>query len=553
MLINLSIRDIVLIEQLDLTFEPGLCVLTGETGAGKSILLDALGLALGGRAERALVRPGAAQGAAVALFSLAPDDPVQGLLAEHGIGPEDPLVLRRVISADGRSRAYVNDQPVGIGLLRRLGELLVEVHGQHDQQSLLDGGTQRRLLDAFGRLEPLLEAVRDAHRRWRELEAGHADLAGDLERAAAEEAYLRHAAEELSQLAPGPGEEAVLVETRARLMNREKLAAAIEEASALLRAEGGVDARLGAALRGIERVLGSGETLLQGAAEALERARVEAEEAGEALERAAAELESDRLEQIEERLFAIRAAARKYRVEADGLAALCEDMADRLGRIDSGAGHVARAAEAALAARAAFVGHAARLSDARRAAAKALGTAVMAELPPLKLDKARFLVRVQPLAEGDWSGEGAERVTFEVATNPGQEPGPLARIASGGELARFMLALKVVLARVGSTASLVFDEVDTGIGGATADAVGERLARLGQGAQVLVVTHAPQVAARADHHFRVEKRTAGGRAVVSAVSLAPATRREEIARMLAGATITDAARAAADSLIKRPA
>jgi DNA repair protein RecN (Recombination protein N) len=555
MLISLSIRDIVLIEQLDLTFEPGLCVLTGETGAGKSILLDALGLALGGRAERQLVRPGAAQGAAVALFSVAPGDPVQELLAEHGIEPEDPLVLRRVIGADGRSRAYINDQPVGIGLLRRVGEQLVEVHGQHEQQSLLDGGTQRRLLDAFGRLEPLLEEVRGAHRRWRDLEAARAGLAGDLERAAAEEAYLRHAAEELGQLAPEPGEEAGLVETRARLMNREKLAAAIQEASDLLRAEGGVDARLGAALRGVERVLGSAEALLRGAAEALERARVEAEEAGEALERAAAELEleSDRLEQIEERLFALRAAARKYRVEVDGLAALCQDMTERLGRIDSGAEGVARATEAARAARAAFVGQAAGLSDARRRAAEALGAAVMAELPPLRLDKARFLARLHPLEEGEWSGEGAERVAFEVATNPGQEPGPLARIASGGELARFMLALKVVLARTGSAASLVFDEVDTGIGGATADAVGERLARLGEGAQVLVVTHAPQVAARADHHIRVEKRTAGGRAMVSAVPLAPATRREEIARMLAGATITDAARAAADSLIRRPA
>jgi DNA repair protein RecN (Recombination protein N) len=555
MLTNLSIRDIVLIEQLDLTFEPGLCVLTGETGAGKSILLDALGLALGGRGERALVRPGATQGAAVAVFSVAAGDPVHDLLAEHGIEPEEPLVLRRVIGADGRSRAYVNDQPVGIGLLRRLGETLVEVHGQHDQQSLLDGPTQRSLLDAFGRLEPLLGEVRGAHRLWRELEAEHAALAGELERAAAEAAYLRHAAEELSQLAPEPGEEAVLVETRARLMNREKLAAAIQEASDLLRAEGGVDARLGAALRGIERVLGSAGTLLQGAAEALERTRVEAEEAGEALERAAAELEleSDRLEQIEERLFAIRAAARKYRVEVDALAALRQDMTERLGRIDSGAERVTRAAEAVLAARAGFVEHAARLSHARGRVADALGGAVMAELPPLKLDKARFVVRLQPLAEGDWSAEGAERIAFEVATNPGQEPGPLARIASGGELARFMLALKVVLARTGSTASLVFDEVDTGIGGATADAVGERLSRLGRSAQVLVVTHAPQVAARADHHVRVEKRTAGGRAVVSAVPLAAATRREEIARMLAGATVTDAARAAADSLIERPA
>jgi DNA repair protein RecN (Recombination protein N) len=555
MLISLAIRDIILVERLELEFEPGLCALTGETGAGKSILLDALGLALGGRAERTLVRPGAAQGSVSAAFAT-PDSPdLAALLDSHGLVPEDTLLLRRVVGADGRSRAFVNDQPVSTGLLRELAALLVEVHGQHDQQGLLDAGVQRRLLDAYGRLDDTLLAVRRTYGAWREAERQRAALEAEVARAAADEAYLRHALDELEALAPSPGEEGALAEARARLMNREKLLQAIGDALRLLRGAGGAEERLGSVQRTIDKALALAGGMLEDAAAGLERTRVELEEAASALERAGRQLELDagRAEQVEERLFALRAAARKHQVAVDDLPRLCAEMAARLADLDAGAERLLAAADAAQAARAAFGARALELSRVRSAAAERLADAVMTELAPLKLDKARFAVRLQPLPEAEWSGEGAERVSYEIATNPGQEPAPLARIASGGELARVMLALKVVLAQVGSTPSLVFDEVDTGIGGATADAVGERLARLGAAAQVLVVTHAPQVAARADHHWRVEKVVRRGRATVAVSRLSDGDRREEIARMLAGARITDAARAAADSLIRASA
>jgi DNA repair protein RecN (Recombination protein N) len=555
MLISLAIRDIILIERLDLEFEGGLCALTGETGAGKSILLDALGLALGGRAERGLVRRDAAQGAVTAVFALPADRGVAARLDAHGLAGEDTLVLRRLVGADGRSRAFVNDQPVSTGLLRELAALLVEVHGQHEQQALLEPAVQRRLLDAYGRLEAPLQAVREAHARWREAERARAALEAEVERAASEEAYWRHAFDELEQLAPEPGEEESLAAARTRLMNREKLAEGIGEALGSLRGSGGAEATLRAARRALERVLAAAGDLLEPAAGALERARVELDEAAAALERAGQELdlEGDRLEGIEERLFALRAAARKHRVPVDELPQLRDEMAARLARIDAGSERLTAAREAAREARAAFAACAAALSEGRRAAAARLAAAVMAELAPLKLDKARLTVRLVPLPEAEWSGEGAERVGYEIATNPGEEPGPLAKIASGGELARVMLALKVVLARVDSTPCLVFDEVDTGIGGATADAVGERLAQLAAAAQVLVVTHAPQVAARADHHWRVEKVERRGQARVAVTRLGADARREEIARMLAGARITEAARAAADSLIRESA
>jgi DNA repair protein RecN (Recombination protein N) len=555
MLTSLAIRDLVLIERLDLEFAGGLCVLTGETGAGKSILLDALGLALGGRADRALVRQGAAQASVSAVFAPPADAPGRELLGEHGIEALDDLVLRRVLGADGRSRAFVNDQPVSGGLLRRVGELLVEVHGQHEQQALLDPATQRRLLDSYGRLDTAVAAVRAAHAAWREAEHARQAAAAEVERAASEEAYWRHAQDELDQLAPEPGEEETLAAARTRLMNREKLGQAIAEALAVLGGEHGIEARLAAARRAIERVAASAGAVLEPAAAALERTRVELEEAAALLERAGQELEleGDRLEAIEERLFALRGAARKHRVPVDGLAPLRAEIASRVAGIEASGDRLTAATAAAGVAWAAFGAATQRLSEGRAAAAGQLAGAVLAELPPLRLDKARFHARLIALPEADWSAEGAERVAFEIATNPGQEPGPLARIASGGELARLMLALKVVLARVDSTPCLVFDEVDSGIGGATADAVGERLARLGEAVQVLVVTHAPQVAARADHHWRVEKTVRRGRATVAAVPLAPAPRREEIARMLAGARVTDAARAAAASLIAQSA
>jgi DNA repair protein RecN (Recombination protein N) len=555
MLISLAIRDIILIERLELEFARGLCALTGETGAGKSILLDALGLALGGRAERTLVRPGATQGSVSAAFAVPASPELAALLDSHGLVLDDTLLLRRVVGADGRSRAFLNDQPVSTGLLRELAALLVEVHGQHEQQALLDPGVQRRMLDAYGRLDDTLERVRRACAAWREAERERAALEAEVARAGADEAYLRHALAELDQLAPAPGEENALADARARLMNREKLLQALGDALRLLRGPGGAEERLGSAQRTIEKALALAGGMLEDPAAGLERTRVELEEAAAALERAGQQLELDagRAEQVEERLFALRAAARKHQATVDDLPRLRDEMAGRLAGLDAGAERLLAASAAARAARAAFAACAADLSKARAAAAERLADAVIAELAPLKLDKARFAVRLHPLPEGEWSGDGAERIAYEIATNPGQEPGPLAKIASGGELARVMLALKVVLAQVGSTPCLVFDEVDTGIGGATADAVGERLARLGAAAQVLVVTHAPQVAARADHHWRVEKAVRAGRAAVSVTRLSDGDRREEIARMLAGARITEAARAAADSLIRASA
>jgi DNA repair protein RecN (Recombination protein N) len=551
MLTSLAIRDLVLIDRLELEFAPGLCVLTGETGAGKSILLDALGLALGGRGDRALVRSGAAQASVSAAFSYSTEAAAGRFLAEHGIEAEDQLVLRRVLSADGRSRAFVNDQPVSGGLLRRIGEELVEVHGQHEQQALLDPAIQRRLLDAYGELENLAIATRGAHESWRQAEQERLAVAAEVDRATREEDYWRHMLAELEELAPAPGEEAMLADTRTRLMNREKLGQAIAEALAVLRGQGGIEARLATAQRAIERVTPSATTLLEPVAAALERTRVELEEAGGLLDQASRALErdGDRLESVEERLFALRATARKHRVPVDELAALREQIARRVESIEASGQRLTLAIGAAAEARTEFDASARRLSAAREATARRLARAVLGELAPLKLDKARFQARLKPLPEAEWSAAGAERVGFEIATNPGQDLAPLARIASGGELARLMLALKVVLAGVDSTPCLVFDEVDTGIGGATADAVGERLARLSRVVQVLVVTHAPQVAARADHHFRVEKTVRGGRATVTAHCLGMAGRREEIARMLAGATITEAARAAAESLI----
>ncbi|HET6520144.1 MAG TPA: AAA family ATPase, partial [Geminicoccaceae bacterium] len=460
MLLSLSVRHIVLIEQLDLCFGAGLCVLTGETGAGKSILLDALGLALGGRAERALLRRGAERGSSAAVFAPPPGHPVWGLLAEHGIEAEaddGQLVLRRVLTADGRTRAFVNDQPVATALARRIGQALVEVHGQHDQRGLLDPATHRAILDAYGRLDDEAAAVRAAHVAWREAQARHAEAGATVERAREEEAYLRQVHRELEQLAPQVGEEEELAEARARLQNRERLAEAIREALQGLTAGGGVEERLGAARRRVERVEAAAGGLLADACAALDRALDGAAEAVSALERAGAELdlEENRLEAVEERLFALRAAARKHRTDVDSLPRVREETAAALAALEEGGEALAEAARRAEAARARFVGLARALSAGRAKAALALAEAVMAELPPLRLDKARFAVALEALAEDAWTADGAERVGFVVSTNPGEAPGPLARIASGGELSRFMLALKVVLARVGSAPSLV--------------------------------------------------------------------------------------------------
>ncbi len=552
MLVSLSIRDVVLIERLDLSFTGGLSVFTGETGAGKSILLDSLGLALGARAESGLVRHGAAQASVTAEFDPPAVHPARRLLAEQDMDAADaPLVLRRVLTGDGRSRAYVNDQPVSIGLLRRIGDELVEIHGQFESHGLLDSATHIGVLDDFGGLAADRAAVAAAWEGWRAARAAREAAEAALSKARAEEESLRQMFGDLSDLDPKPGEDAALAQSRAVMMHGEKLLEAMNAAQAALTGRGEVEAALRTAQRALERVAERAEGKLDGVIAALDRAAVEAAEATGLLERASADIDLDprHLEKVEERLFALRAAARRHGVAVDDLVALKERLGRQLAQLEGGGGDLARLAREEQTTRAAFVEKARALSKARRDAAQRLDRAVAGELPPLKLEKATFRTRVDGLDEAGWGAHGLDSVGFEVATNPGAPPGPLGKIASGGELSRFMLALKVVLAWISPIPTIVFDEVDSGIGGAVAAAVGDRLARLADGLQVLVVTHSPQVAARGAHHYRVAKRAAAGATVTGVESLPADDRREEIARMLSGETITDQARAAADALM----
>lgn len=551
MLTALAIRDVVLIDRLDLDLAAGLCALTGETGAGKSILLDALGLALGARGEAALVARGATQASVTASFELADQHPVWALLAEQGVVSERPLVLRRVVGADGRSRAFVNDQPVSVGLLRQIGELLVEVHGQHESLGLLDVGRHRAEIDAYAGLDDKVAALGEAWAAMRKVDEALTAAEVEASRARAEEDYLRHVDDELSSLGPAVGEAEKLAAERTFLQQGEKLAGALAEAQGLLGDDDGVSRRLAAAARLIGRVADKAAGRLDAALAQLDKAASETADAVGMLDDAARALGADpgRLEKVEDRLFAIRAAARKHQVEPDKLPDIQEAVAAKLRTIEGGGAEIKRLAENAATARAAYAAQAEAISSARRRAAGRLDKAVAGELEPLKLGAARFRTEIAVEDEAAWGPGGIDRVAFVVATNPGQPFGPLAKIASGGELARFTLALKVVLATKRGPRTLVFDEVDTGIGGATADAVGERLARLADGRQVLVVTHSPQVAARASWHYRVAKLEKGGRTVTRVDALDDEARREEVARMLAGATVTKAARAAADSLI----
>jgi len=567
MLIGLTIRDVVLIESLDLAVGPGLTALTGETGAGKSIVLDALGLATGARGEAGLVRRGAAQASAAAVFAPAPLHPVWRLLEERGISaePGEDLVLRRQLSADGRSRAFVNDQPASIGLLREIGAMLLEVHGQHETVGLLDPRSHRALLDAFGDCAEALRATGAAWAALREARARVEALSAQAARAAAETEELTVRLAELDRLDPREGEEAALAEERGLLGAGEKTLADIAAAREAL---GGdlLTSRLGQALRALERAReravqagasagGAALSRIAEAAAAVDRALVEAHEAASAVDAAAAafDFEPDRLEKVEERLFALRAAARKLGALPDDLPALRIRFAESLRGIETVEADLAEARKAAEAARSAYDETAARLTAARRDAGDRLAGAVEAELGPLKLDKARFRVAVDPLPEERAGPLGKDRVAFEVSTNPGAPFGALDAIASGGELARFALALKAALAARGGPDAepplMIFDEVDQGVGGAVADAVGLRLRRLARDAQVVVVTHSPQVAARADAHWRVSKAGEGERIATRVETLSLEAREEEIARMLAGAVITDAARAAARALM----
>jgi DNA repair protein RecN (Recombination protein N) len=550
-LASLSIRDVVLIEGLDLEFGPGLGVLTGETGAGKSILLDALGLALGARADSNLVRQGQAQAVVTVSFDLPAAHPASALLAENGLEgePGEPLVVRRIVRADGGSRATVNDQSVSVGLLRELGALLVEIHGQHDDRGLLNPRGHRALLDSFGGVGTA--AAEAAFRAWGEAEAALARAREDIEAAARDREWLEHSVAELGKLAPEPGEEQALAGLRADMQKGARLAEDIGAVGQLLEGSDGGLALLRQAGRRLERVAGEDERLAA-ALEALDRALIEASDAEDRLAAAAEAMAFDpaRLEEAEARLFEIRALARKHRVEPDALPALAGELAARLAALDAGEEGLAALERRVADARAAYEAEAARLSEARRASAARLDEAVARELAPLKLDAARFRTAVEPLAEPRWSAKGRDRVEFEVSTNPGAPFAPLIRIASGGELSRFVLALKVALAERGAARTMIFDEIDRGVGGAVASAIGERLHRLAGGAQLLVVTHSPQVAARGRTHLLIEKSHAGLVTRTSVHRLDEARRREEIARMLSGVQVTDEARAQAMRLLE---
>ncbi|MBW6522563.1 DNA repair protein RecN [Sphingomonas sp. RHCKR47] len=549
MLTALSIRDVVLIEALDLEFGDGLGVLTGETGAGKSILLDSLGLALGRRGDSGLVRHGAAQASVTATFD-APAG-VDAVLEENGIDaePGEPLIVRRIVKADGGSRAFVNNQPASAALLREIGQMLVEIHGQHDDRGMLAPAGHRALLDAFARAD--VAKVSAAHAAWRAAATALEDAQAEIATAQRDREWLEHAVAELDKLAPEPGEEEALAERRRGMQRAEKIADDLNDVTAHVGGRDGAMTQLRQAARVLERIAEDHSALAEALA-AIDRAVIEGAVAEEKLRDAAAALTHDprQLEEDEARLFELRAMARKHRVQPDDLAALADRQRAQLERLNAGEEGLAGLDARVEKARAAYVAAADALTKQRTAAAKRLDTAVAGELAPLKLDAARFRTIVAPLGEGEWSPAGRDRVEFEISTNPGAPFAPLAKIASGGELSRFILALKVALAQQGGAATMIFDEIDRGVGGAVASAIGDRLARLATRAQLLVVTHSPQVAARGAAHLLIAKSNDGKVTRTGVRPLSASERREEIARMLSGATVTDEARAQAERLLE---
>ncbi len=538
MLANLTVQDIVLIDRLGVEFDAGLTVLTGETGAGKSILLDAMALALGGRGDNGLVRPGKGRGQVIAQFEPPADHRVRALLEENAIEADGPIILRRVQMADGKTRAFINDQPCSIALLRAAGALLVEIHGQHDERALVDPGEHRRLLDAFGGLEPDAAEVARFHARWR-----------DAER---ERDFLASALSELTALSPEPGEEERLANQRQSLMQAETIAGDLDEAYETIAGSASPVPELSSLLRRLDRKSTNAPGLLDGVVSALAAALDRLEETRLGLEEALqkANFEPQELESAEERLFALRAAARKYRTDVDGLPGVAAEFAARLGDLETGRERLADLQRAVKECLGRYRQGALSLSVKRQTAGRALEEEVNGELPALKLEAAAFFV-IQDVDEAAGAADGFDRIAFHVRTNPGSPAGPLMKVASGGELARFLLALKVALAERGSAPTLVFDEIDAGAGGAVAEAIGRRLARLAEKVQVLAVTHAPQVAARAGAHLLISKSKVdkGKRVATNVTPVAGTERREEIARMLAGAVISDEARAAAARLM----
>lgn len=553
MLAQLSIRDIVLIERLDLAFNSGLSVLTGETGAGKSILLDSLSLALGARGDGGLVRHGEDKGQVSAVFDVPMGHEARLLLRENGIDDDGDLIFRRVQNADGRTKAYVNDQPVSVQLMRQAGRMLVEIHGQHDDRALVDTAAHRMLLDAFGGLGEETAAVAVFYKNWKDADRGLKVHRARVEAAAREADYLRASVEELEKLSPEDGEEDGLAERRSQMQKVERIAGDISEASDFLNGNASPVPLIASMMRRLERksheapgLLEETVRLLDVSLDNLSNAQMEVEAA---LRRT--EFDPRELERVEERLFALRAAGRKYSVPVTALPALTVKMTADLADLDAGEEKLTQLEKQVEAARADYLRAALMLSEKRHQAATAISEAVMGELPALKLERARFMADVTSDPTGG-TADGIDTIEFNVQTNPGTRPGPIMKVASGGELSRFLLALKVALADRGSAPTLVFDEIDSGVGGAVADAIGQRLKRLSVQVQVLSVTHAPQVAARAATHLLISKGPASGdsaKIATEVATMAPERRTEEIARMLAGASVTDEARAAAVKLL----
>ncbi|MES0882424.1 DNA repair protein RecN [Roseibium sp. SCP14] len=551
MLVTLSIRDIVLIDRLDLDFAAGMSVLTGETGAGKSILLDSLSLALGARGDADLVRHGESQGQVTAVFDVPMNHPVRAFLRENDIDDDGDVILRRIQTSDGRTRAFINDQPVSAGLLRQAGILLVEIHGQHDDRALVDPESHRALIDVFGGLTDLASGVAKAYAGFRAAEKAVIDHERRIEAARNEADFLRSSVDELSRLKPETGEEEKLALRRTDMMQIEKIAGDLNEAFETLNGSASPIPELASLLRRLERKSDQVPQLLAQPVRTLSEALDHLEETRSGLESALRETEYDprELEAVEERLFALRAASRKYSVPVDELSALCARMAGDLADLDAGEDKLAALVDAAAKARADYDKKAASLSQKRQKTSHLLEKAVERELPDLKLERARFIVELTSDPENR-TRSGIDQLEFHVQTNPGTRPGPMMKVASGGELSRFLLALKVCLADKGSAPTLVFDEIDTGVGGAVAEAIGLRLARLASSVQVLTVTHAPQVAARAEGHFLIAKEaTKPDRVATRVQQIDQDHRSEEIARMLAGSVITEEARAAARRLL----
>ena len=549
MLRSLDIRDILIIDRLELAFQPGLNVLTGETGAGKSILLDALGFVLGWRGRAELVREGAEQGEVVAVFELPPGHPAAEVLDEAGLPVEDELILRRVNRSDGRKTAWINDRRASGEVLRRLSDTLVELHGQHDDRGLLNPRGHRALLDAYAGHDDLGGAVRAAWTARREAANALQAVTKALEEVKAEEDFLRHAVAELDALDPQPGEDAELDSRRRLMQGAERIRADVQRAAQAVGRDG-AEGAASDALRWLEGVADQADTsTVDAPIAALGRAMIELGDALSGIEACLDALDFDphELERTEERLFEIRRLSRKHGLVPDDLAGFAADLRDRLAALDGGESDLADRRKALAAAETAYDAAAAALSAARKDAATRLDAAVTAELAPLKLERAVFTTGITDEAPGP---EGRDAVAFAVATNPGAPAGPINKIASGGELSRFLLALKVCLAGDASGMTMIFDEIDRGVGGATADAVGRRLEALASGGQVLVVTHSPQVAARGGHHWRVAKAVENGATLSSVSALDTPERIDEIARMLAGDTITDEARAAARALLQ---